>query len=154
MPCCAWSLQSCPTMQPHGPQPARLLCPQDSPYKNTGGLPCPPPEELPDPGIKQTCVSCIARGFFTTEPLGKPIILKYETLIKQVLGEGKPIVTFQWKKKSSSVNILSISKKLNNDIIITFFTLHLCCYCLRAFLILQYILMLKLYSPKKNSSSK
>ena len=81
---------------------------------------CPPLVELPDPGIKQTCVSCIARGFFTTEPLGKPIIFKYETLIKQVLGEGKPIVTFQWRKKSSSVNVLSISKKLNNDVIITF----------------------------------
>ena len=31
------------------------------------GLPCPPPEELPDPGIKPVSyVSCIARGFFTT----------------------------------------------------------------------------------------
>ena len=29
-------LQSCPTLQPHGLQPARLLCPWDSPGKNTG----------------------------------------------------------------------------------------------------------------------
>ena len=30
------------------------------------GLPCPPPEELPDPGIKPVSyVSCIARGVFT-----------------------------------------------------------------------------------------
>ena len=31
------------------------------------GLPFPPPGDLPDPGIKQTLVSCIAGGFFTTE---------------------------------------------------------------------------------------
>ena len=29
-------LQSCPTVWPHGQQPTRLLCPQDSPGKNTG----------------------------------------------------------------------------------------------------------------------
>ena len=29
-------LQSCPTLQPYGQQPTRLLCPQDSPGKNTG----------------------------------------------------------------------------------------------------------------------
>ena len=32
------------------------------------GLPCPPPGDLPDPGIKPTFlhVSCIVGGFFTT----------------------------------------------------------------------------------------
>ena len=29
-------LQLCPTLQPYGPQPARLLCPWDSPGMNTG----------------------------------------------------------------------------------------------------------------------
>ena len=29
-------LQSCPTLRPYGQQPSRLLCPQDSPGKNTG----------------------------------------------------------------------------------------------------------------------
>ena len=29
-------VQSCPTLQPHGLQPTRLLCPWDSPGKNTG----------------------------------------------------------------------------------------------------------------------
>ena len=33
---CAKSLQSYPTVQPHGLQPASLLCPWDSPGKNTG----------------------------------------------------------------------------------------------------------------------
>ena len=32
--------------------PVRLLCPWDSPGKNTGGLPCPPPGDLPNPGIE------------------------------------------------------------------------------------------------------
>ena len=32
----AKSLQSCPTLRPYGQQPTRLLCPQDSPGKNTG----------------------------------------------------------------------------------------------------------------------
>ena len=34
------------------------------------GLPFPPLGNLPDPGIKS--VSCIASGFFSAEPLGKP----------------------------------------------------------------------------------
>ena len=32
---CAKSLQSCPTLRPYGLKPARLLCPWDSPGKNT-----------------------------------------------------------------------------------------------------------------------
>ena len=37
------------------------------------GLLCPPPGDLPDPGIKPvSCVSCLASRHFTTEPLGKP----------------------------------------------------------------------------------
>ena len=36
-------------LQPHGLEPTKLLCPWDSPGKNTG-LPCPPPGDLPDPG--------------------------------------------------------------------------------------------------------
>ena len=37
------------------------------------GLPCPPPEDLHNPGIEPvSCISYIAGGFFTTEPPGKP----------------------------------------------------------------------------------
>ena len=39
------------SLWPHGLQPTRLLCSWDSPGKNTG-LPCPPPGDLPSPGIK------------------------------------------------------------------------------------------------------
>ena len=65
-------LQSCPTLQLHGLQPASLLCPWASPGKNTG-VGCHALHQ----GIFQTQVSnlhlrgsCI--GFFTTEPPGKP----------------------------------------------------------------------------------
>ena len=37
------------------------------------GVPCPPPEDFPDPEIKLTLLGlCIAGRFFTTEPKGKP----------------------------------------------------------------------------------
>ena len=45
------------SLQRYGLLPARLLCPWDSPGKNTevGILqPCCPPGDLPDPGIKPT----------------------------------------------------------------------------------------------------
>jgi len=36
-----------------------------------GGLPFPPPENIPKPGIKLISFA-LAGGFFTTEPRGKP----------------------------------------------------------------------------------
>ena len=37
------------------------------------GVPFPPPEDLPDPGIEPGClVSFTGRGFFTTSAAGKP----------------------------------------------------------------------------------
>ena len=36
------------------------------------GLPCPPPGDRPNPGIKPASPA-LAGGFFTTEPSGKPI---------------------------------------------------------------------------------
>ena len=38
--------------------------------KYWSGLPCSPPGDLPDPGIKPTTSPTLAGGFFTTEPLG------------------------------------------------------------------------------------
>ena len=42
------------------------------PYRN--GLPFPPPEDLPDPGIKPVSLEspALASGLFTTEPPEKP----------------------------------------------------------------------------------
>ena len=39
------------------------------------GLPFPPPEDLPDPGMEPTCLvfPALVGRFFTAEPLGKPL---------------------------------------------------------------------------------
>ena len=65
----AKSLQSCPTLfvtpwiVVH-----QLLCPWDSPGKNTGGLSFPSPGDLPNPGIKPESLPSptLAGAFFTT----------------------------------------------------------------------------------------
>ena len=57
------------SLQLQGLEPTRLLCPWDSPGKNTGGLPFPPAGDLPDPGIEPISpVAPLAGRFFTTEP--------------------------------------------------------------------------------------
>ena len=46
-------LVSSDSLQPHGLQPARLLCPWGfSRQEYWSGLPCPPPGDLPNPGIE------------------------------------------------------------------------------------------------------
>ena len=52
--CALLVAQSCPTLHyPHGLQPTRLLCPCDSPGKNTGvGSLFFSPGDIPDRGIK------------------------------------------------------------------------------------------------------
>ena len=57
--------QPCPTLRPHGWQPARLLYPwRFFRRENWSGLPFPPPGESSQPR-DQTQVSRIAGGFFT-----------------------------------------------------------------------------------------
>ena len=65
----ACSFVSNSLLPPYGLQPARLLCPRNSPGN---GLPYSPPGDLPDPGIKpeSPTVSCTAGGFFTAGPPG------------------------------------------------------------------------------------
>ena len=55
--------QSCPTLRSHGLWPARLLCPWNSPGKNTGvAIPFSRESSLPR---DRTPVSCIAGSFST-----------------------------------------------------------------------------------------
>ena len=58
---------------PHETQPSKLLCSWDS-LGTTDGVGCPPPWDLPNPGIYKllSSVSPALAGFFTTEPPGKP----------------------------------------------------------------------------------
>ena len=61
------------SLQPHGLQPTRLLCPWDSIGKNTGvGCHFLLPRNLPDPGIESVSPALAGR-LFTTEPPGKPL---------------------------------------------------------------------------------
>jgi len=55
------------SLRRYGPYPTRLLCPWDFPGKNTS-FPCPPPGDLPSPGMVPTCLTspALAGGFFTT----------------------------------------------------------------------------------------
>ena len=58
--------------QPHGLQPARLLCPWNSPENNTGvGWHFLLQGHLPDPGIKPRSPALL-EGSLLSEPLGKP----------------------------------------------------------------------------------
>ena len=57
------------SLQPYGPLPAWFRCPWDFPGKKTQvGCPCPPPGELPHPGIepKSLMFLAFADGFFIT----------------------------------------------------------------------------------------
>ena len=66
----AKSLQSCQTLcDPRDYSPLGSSVHGDSPGKNTGvGLPCPPPGDLPDPGIEPVSLTSHAwvGGLFTT----------------------------------------------------------------------------------------
>ena len=65
----AKSVQLCLTLRLHRLQPARLLCPWGfSRQEYWNGLPCPPPGDLPSPGIEPTSLTspALAGGFFTT----------------------------------------------------------------------------------------
>ena len=56
------------SLQPHGLYPTRLLCPWDSPGY-WSGLPCPPPGNLPNSGLKPaslTSPALVGRFFITS----------------------------------------------------------------------------------------
>ena len=62
-------------MRPYGLSPTRLLCPLGfSRQEYWSGLPCPPPGDLPDPGIEPTSVTApaLAGKFFTTSSTWEP----------------------------------------------------------------------------------
>ena len=59
------------SLWPHGLQPARLLCPQNSPGRNTGVSCCALLQGIfPDPGVEPAFLMslALAGGFFTTSP--------------------------------------------------------------------------------------
>ena len=60
------------SLRPHELQPARLLCPWGlSKQEYWSGLPCLPPQDLPNPGIKPRS-STLQTDSLPSEPPGKP----------------------------------------------------------------------------------
>ena len=60
------------SLQPHGREPARFLCPWGwFRQEYWSGLPCPPPGDLPNSGIKPRSPTLLADSFLP-EPPGKP----------------------------------------------------------------------------------
>ena len=98
--------QSCQTLQRHGLEPTRFLCPWNFPGKNTGvGLPFPSPRNLPDPGIEPA--SPTLAGFFTTEPPRKPGLDpgRMETMTEEKSRAANP-------KPHPSMQMFSIQKQV------------------------------------------
>ena len=106
--------QSCLTLQTHGLQPSRPLCPSNFPGKNPGAC-CHflLQGDLPDPGTEFTSLAspALAGGFFTTAPPGKtpsrtfPFPLK-EDYYQSVLIHPSPL------PPSAATDLLSISMDL------------------------------------------
>ena len=71
-PCCCYLVaQSCPTVTPWTVAPQAPLSMGFSRQESWGGLPRPPPGDLPNLGIKSGFPALRAR-FFSSEPPGKP----------------------------------------------------------------------------------
>ena len=67
---CVLNHFSCVCLRPHGLQLTRLLCPRDSPGKNTEWVALPSSRGSSQPGdwTCVSCVTCITGRFFTSEP--------------------------------------------------------------------------------------
>ena len=70
------------SLRPHWLQPARLLCPWGlSRQEYWSGLPCPPPGDLPNPGIEPRSPA-LQLDSLPIEPPGKPLIIIRKMEIK------------------------------------------------------------------------
>ena len=79
------------------------------------GLPCPPPGDLPDPGIKLTSPAWVG-GFFITEPPGKPFLLDRFTEWGLLLGGCKE-PSRCYRKKDSDAKICQFHTLQNGMVI-------------------------------------
>ena len=88
---------------PHGLQPTRLLCPWGfSRQEYWSGLPCPPPGDLPNPGITPRSPTMQADSFLS-EPPGKPF--HHDRLLKKwwhsLFGKSLPWLTCMIDKQGT-----------------------------------------------------
>ena len=94
---CVWEAQSRAT---HSCDPCTVACQAPlsvglSRQEHWRGLPCPPPGDLPDPGIKPGS-SALAGRFFTTEPPGKTGIPQAESKLQPDAGFSPLYETNVW----------------------------------------------------------
>ena len=71
------------SLQPHGLLPARLLCPWGFSWQEYWiGLPCPPPGDLPNPGIEPVSLKshALAGRLFTTGAAWEALMALYQGL--------------------------------------------------------------------------
>ena len=83
----------------YGLYPARLLCPQDSPGKDSEGA-CHfllQGSSRPRDQTLISCVSCITCRFFIAEAPGKPDTGKHSAILKNVSQEGQKVPYFAQK---------------------------------------------------------
>ena len=128
--CCRWitSILS-DSVWPHGLLPTRLLCPWDSPGKNTGvGCHCPPPGGLPNLGIEPCLLHLLhwQAGSLPLVPLGKPrfhecpLIFFRRCLIIQKLPPLHQVITVgrteSLKSKSGSNKVQNMNYSLHSKI--------------------------------------
>ena len=76
------------SLRPHGLKPAWLLYPWEEYWS---GLPCPPPGDLPDPGIEpMSLVSpALAGGFFTTSATWNSLVAQ---MVKSLQGRNPGLI--------------------------------------------------------------
>ena len=69
-----------------GLQPTRLLCPWGfSRQEYWSGFPCPPPEDLPNPGIERTRSPTLQADSLLTEPPGNFSLLLIFSYLTQII---------------------------------------------------------------------
>jgi len=78
--------------------------------EHCSGLPCPPPGDLPDPGIEPACStsSALASGFFPTSAPGKPTFCVHNTL-KEI---PEWVLVWKWKRKIGGVTRSGHSRQI------------------------------------------
>ena len=114
---CAQPLQTCPTLQPHGLQPTRLLCPWVfSRQEHWRGLPCPPPWDLPNPGIEPRSLMspALAGQFFTTSATGEALYMHISSV--QSLSRVQLFATPWAAARQASLSIVLFVKPYSNSI--------------------------------------
>ena len=73
------------TLRPHGLQPSRLLCPWGFPRQEYWSeVPCPPPADLPNPGIKPKSPALQADSLLSEPPIAWDYSLAQNLAIEPV----------------------------------------------------------------------